>query len=195
MSQEHEKHASQEHVKQAIQKMIQDVQRAPEQARLTYRAKTQWEEYVRCTSRVKKFEPMTVDEPPAFGGGDSAQSPVELLLTALGTCQEIMYSALASVMDIKLDEVKVDLTGHLDLHGLLGMGKDKGIPPGYIDVSFKTTLKSPESQEKLQALVDAVESQCPVLDTFQRKIDVTGTAIINGVEYTPDLESRDSSVA
>ena len=175
---------SQETVKVAIQKMAENAQNNPKQAVLTYRAKTRWEGDVRCTSRVRKFDPMVVDEPPPFGGGDEAQSPVDLLLTALGTCQLIMYSALASVMDIELEEASVDLTGHLDLQGLLGMGKEKGIPPGLLDVRFKANIVSPDSQERLQALVDAVEAQCPVLDSLLRNIDVKGSAMLNGTEYT-----------
>lgn len=178
---------TQETVKVAIQKMAANVQSNPKQARLTYKARTRWEGDVRCTSRVRNFEPMVIDEPSAFGGGDAAQSPADLILTALGACQEIMYSALASVMDIQLEECSVDLTGHLDLHGLLGMGKDKDIPPGFTAIEFKANIVSPASQERLQALVDAVESQCPILDTLQRNIDVKGTAVLNGTEYAARL--------
>ena len=39
-------------------------------AKVRYKARTQWEEDVRCAGRVRDFDPMVIDEPPAFGGGD-----------------------------------------------------------------------------------------------------------------------------
>ena len=45
---------------------------------------------------------MLVDEPRDIGGSDEAINPVELVLVALGTCQEIMYAAYAAVMGIQV---------------------------------------------------------------------------------------------
>jgi uncharacterized OsmC-like protein len=128
---------------------------------------------------VRNFAPIVVDEPPELGGQDKGANPVELLLVSLGACQEIMYSAMASMMGIRLDEVKVNLKGSLDLKGLFGM--DPAIPPGYQKITYETTLKSPASEEELRKLVEAVESHCPVLDTLVRPIEVTGRVTINSV--------------
>ncbi|MDP2821498.1 MAG: OsmC family protein, partial [Sulfuritalea sp.] len=103
---------------------------------------------------------------------------VELLLVALGSCQEIMYAAMASMMGIKLDEVKVNLKGSLDLKGLFGM--DPAIPPGYQKITYETILTSSAPEEELRKLIDAVETHCPVMDTLVRPIEVTGKVTING---------------
>jgi uncharacterized OsmC-like protein len=60
------------------------------------------------------------------------------------------------------------------------MGVDKDIPPGFQDLSFETIIESPASEDELKQLVDAVEAQCPILDTLVRPITVNGTATING---------------
>ncbi len=169
---------SQQSVKQAIEKTAQLVADDPKNGQLVYKANTQWEGDVKSTARIRKFEPLVIDEPAAFGGGDTAVSPADLILAALGSCQEIMYSALASTMDIPLDAVSVKLKGNLDLRGLLGMGESEQIPPGFLDISFETTIKSPASEEDLQRLIDTVEKQCPILDTLRRPIKVAGKAII-----------------
>lgn len=174
---------SQQSVKEAVVKMLEGVQAAPQTAQLTYKADVKWEGDVLCSSKVAGFPTVMVDEPPAFGGGNSAQGPADLLLTALGACQSIMYSALASSMDIKIDELSVKLAGDMNLKGLLGLGADEGIPPGFQNIRFETNLKSPASQEQLKQLVDAVEAQCPILDTMVRAIAVSGKANINGEEY------------
>lgn len=84
---------------------------------------------------MRDFAPIAIDEPPELGEQDSAVNPVELVLVALGTCQEIMYPAYASVMDIALDSVKVNASGYLDLKGLFGL--DENVPAGYSRFVFE----------------------------------------------------------
>lgn len=169
---------SQQSIKEAVTKTAGLVADDAKNGKVVYKADVQWEGDVMCTARIRNFKPMTIDEPAAFGGGDTAVSPADLILAALGTCQGIMYSALASTMDIPLDEVNVKLKGNLDLRGLLGMGESEQIPPGFQDISYETTIRSPASEEDLKRLIQAVEKQCPILDTLERPIKVSGKAII-----------------
>lgn len=169
---------SQETVKAALMQAIAGIQSNPSAAKVVFRADTQLEEDVRCSAKVRDFAPIIVDEPPDLGGTDTAANPVELLLVALGACQEIMYGAYASVMGVQLNSVKVNLRGYLDLRGLFGM--DAAIPPGYQKVIFETALDSPADTETLKKLVETVESHCPVLDTLVRAIEVSGEVTING---------------
>lgn len=169
---------SQESVKAALMQAIAGIQENTGTAKVVFRAETRLEEDVRCTAKVREFPPITVDEPPELGGADAAPNPVELLLVALGACQEIMYSAYASVMGIPLASVQVNLRGYLDLRGLFGM--DSTVPPGYQKVVFDTVLESPADTAALQKLVQTVESHCPVLDTLVRAIEVSGNVTING---------------
>ncbi|MCF8197130.1 MAG: OsmC family protein [Sulfuritalea sp.] len=169
---------SQQALKEALSKTVQGIQENPIMSRVVFEAQTALVDGVRCTASVRDFPPVIVDEPPELGGGDKGANPVELVLVALGTCQEIMYAAMAAMMGIQLDEVKVNLKGALDLKGLFGM--DPSIPPGYQKISFETTLKSPASEDDLRKLVEAVESHCPVLDTLVRPVEVSGKVTING---------------
>jgi len=173
---------SQQTVKEAVLATVEAIQNDAAVAKVQYKAKTQWEEDVRCTATVRDFEPMVIDEPAAFGGGDSAMSPADVVLVALGTCQEIMYVALASTMDIQLDEVKVEVNADLDLQGLMGL--DPEVPPGLLEMSYEVRIKSPASEEELKRLVDTVENQCPLLDTLTRSVKVTGKVNFNdSVDY------------
>lgn len=169
---------SQAALKEALSKTVKGIQDNPVMSRVVFEAETALVEGVRCTGKVRNFAPIVVDEPPELGGQDKGANPVELLLVALGSCQEIMYAAMAAMMGIKLDEVKVNLKGSLDLKGLFGM--DPAIPPGYQKISFETFLKSSAPEEELRKLIEAVETHCPVLDTLVRPIEVTGKVTING---------------
>jgi len=171
---------SQATIKEACGKLADAITEDPTNAKVHYSAEVVWDGDVHCTSRVRHFDPLGVDEPEVFGGGDKDQSPADLVLSSFGACQGIMYAALASAMDIELTSVKFKLKGELDLHGLFGMGKDKGIPPGFQSISYEAIIDSPASEEEIKNLVSAVEAQCPLLDTLQRPIDVSGSATING---------------
>jgi len=169
---------SQTDVKNAMMKIITGIQENPSSSKVFFRAATEWEEDVRCTAKVRNFPPMTIDEPPVLGGQDAGHNPVELVLVALGTCQEIMYSAYASVMGITLDSVKVNAKGNLDLKGMFGL--DETVPAGFTDIQFETTLESAADDDALIKLVETAESNCPVLDMLTRQVPVNGTVTING---------------
>ena len=177
---------SRETLRTALESCIDGVKQAPDTAKIVLTARTQLEEDVRATAKVRDFPAMVVDEPPIFGGTDQGMNPGEVLLAALGTCQEIMYSAYASVMDIQLDELKITCHGSLDLHGMLGLDED--IPAGFTEISFEAHIKSPDSPDKVRALVDMAQSHCPLLDTITRAVPTSGSAYLNG-ELISDLKA------
>lgn len=146
---------AQDKLKEALTDTIETIQKDPRKARSVFRASCTLEEGVRCSVQVRDFEPIVIDEREALGGTDEGMNPVELVLGALGTCQQIVYAAYASVMGIQLDEVSVDVKGQIDLRGLFGMDEDT--PPGYSEIRFETNLSSPEPEERIQELIDIVE--------------------------------------
>lgn len=122
---------------------------------------------MRCSTTARGHE-VEADEPRSFGGSDSAQSPVELLLTSLATCQAVTYRLWAAELGVALDRVGVEVEGDLDLRGFLGLADD--VPAGYGAVRVAVTLEGPETRERYRALADAVDRHCPVFDVLQRPI-------------------------
>lgn len=169
---------SQESVKNALGSLIDAIKVNPSASRVVFRASTKLEEDVRCSAHVRDFPALTIDEPPDLGGGDQGMNPVELVLVALGTCQEIMYSAYASFMGIKLDECKVEVKGYLDLRGLLSL--DETVHPGYQQISYQTTLRSSADDKAIQQLIAIAEGHCPVMDILARAQKITGETTHNG---------------
>lgn len=172
---------SQAAVKQALLETINNLKENPSASNVVFRADTKWEEDVRCSATIREFPAFTIDEPPELGGQDSSYNPVELVLAALGACQEIMYSAYASVMDIELKKVEVDVRGYLDLQGLFGMGED--IPPGFKSIKFDTRIESDASDKEIASLIDTVENHCPVLDILIRNQSINGKVNFNGKDF------------
>ena len=168
-----------ENVKVSVGKMMDSANEDPEFGKFKYYVNTKWEGGTLCKNQIRRAHKLLVDEPPAFGGNDLSASPVELILAALGSCQQIMYAALASIRDIPLEEIDITLKANLDVRGLLGIANDKKIYPGFSNITYETNIKSSASKEELKQLVEDVENQCPVLDMLTRTVDIRGTTLIN----------------
>ena len=153
-----------------------DLGQAPEPPIATFAADTALVEGYRTEARIREFT-LTVDEPEKIGGTDTGPTPVELVLAALGTCQEIVYSTYARVLGIPLDGVTVHAEGRIDLRGFFGVAE---VPAGFQDVSFTVEIDSPASSDEVARLVEAVNAHCPVLDVLRQPVPVSGSYLHNG---------------
>ena len=129
-------------------------------------------------AKIRRFD-LTIDEPPGLGGDDQGPSPVELMLAALGACQEITYRLYADRMGIPLDGVSVSVRGHINLRGFLDV--DEAIRPGFDAIEASVKLDSPASDDELLRLIEKVGQHCPVLDVFHNGVPVK-LAITHGSE-------------
>ena len=122
------------------------------------------------TKAALRHHTVTVDEPESLGGTDQGPNPVELILAALGPCQEITYRAYAAALGIPLERVSVKLEGEIDLRGFFAV--DPAVRPGYRGIRGTVTLESSADETTLSALREAVNSHCPVLDIVANPVPV-----------------------
>ena len=141
-----------------------------EQATATFVSHSALQEGFRTEAKIRDFK-LTVDEPEALGGTDTGPNPVELVLAALGTCQEITYRLYADALGIPLDGVSVRVEGDVDLRGFFA-AKD-GVRPGYREIRAVVALDSTAPEEDLQRLKNTVDRHCPVLDMLSNPVPVT----------------------
>jgi putative redox protein len=114
---------------------------------------------------------LVVDEPAALGGSDAGPNPIELLLAALGACQEITYRAYATALAIELDSVSVKMSGDIDLRGFFGV--DDKVRAGFQAIHGEVHIESRASATDLARLKAAVDAHCPVLDMLSTPVPVT----------------------
>ena len=141
----------------------------------TFKVVSHLKEGVKVESSTGKFR-MLIDEPVELGGTDEAMNPVEALLCSLGSCQCIMARMLAGKMRVDLQDFYVELEGDLDPRGMSGV---EGVRPGYQNVRAKFHIKSNDSQEKVQKLVEAIEKYCPIGDTIANEVNLTSEYVID----------------
>lgn len=170
--------ADQNKLKETLLNTVLSLNNNPSSGKVYFKADTELVDGFITKSQIRQFH-FTVDEPKQLGGTDTAPNPVEYVLAALGTCQEIVYKAYATVLDIPLDSVKVSVRGSLDLRGLFGV--DENVKAGFDEIIYETVLVSSAEQSKLQKLINIVEKNCPVLDTLTRAVSVKGSVKINNV--------------
>jgi uncharacterized OsmC-like protein len=127
-------------------------------------SKGKWEEGVRTTVHVRDFEPIVLDEPEELGGTDVGANPVEYVLAALSGCTSVVISLIAKELDFKYTDVEFENEGTLDLRGLNGV---EGVSPHFQTVTFKVTIETDESDQRLEELKSEVIRRCPVYNLLK----------------------------
>ena len=112
---------------------------------------------------------LKADMPEGLGGG-TAPTPGEYALAALGACQSVTYRFWSEKLGIRLEKVRVDVTGNIDLRSLFGVAD--GTRPGFNKVDVEVTLSGPEAPERYEDLRRHVNEHCPLLDMFANPVPV-----------------------
>jgi uncharacterized OsmC-like protein len=150
--------------------LVGAIQEQPDGAATTWSAEVQWNGGFQSEARIREFAPVPSDEPAALGGGDTAPNPVEQLLAALGNCLAVGYAANASVAGIAIRDLRIELTGDLDLRAFLGLREGHA---GFDDIRVAVHLDADASDDQLRELHDKVVGSSPVGHTLGRAVPVT----------------------
>ena len=161
----------------AAEQVREQLRGAPEgRTSTTFKTTTRLQGGVTTTARIRQFD-LTIDEPVELGGSDSGPNPVEVVLVALGTCQEITYAVHAAALGIAIDNLAIDVEGDLDPRGFFAVAD---VAPGFSKVRYNVRIESPEAPERIQHLIETVNRHCPVLDILERPLPVAGQVELNG---------------
>lgn len=105
-----------EAIKNSVLGVIGAIQENEDKKNATFSAKSTLREGLLSEIQIRNFT-LRVDEPESLGGTDLGPNPVELILGALGACQEIVFKTYASVLGIDVKAVHIEARGHLNLKG------------------------------------------------------------------------------
>jgi putative redox protein len=107
----------------------------------------------------------TADAYPAFGGQDSAPSPLFYALGALTSCNQVTASLVAKDLGISLGKWTFDIVGDLDTAVLVGGAEGNA---NFDKVEVRATVETDATPEQFDALISETERRCPVTQLFQR---------------------------
>jgi uncharacterized OsmC-like protein len=100
------------------------------------------------------------DLPPVLGGENMAPSPTAALMGALAGCAVVFIrDVLAPQLGVRVDGVEAEARCRADFRGLLGIA---GAAPDLQEMELSINIRSPESEEKLQAVHQAWLERCPI---------------------------------
>jgi putative redox protein len=114
----------------------------------------------------------TADAYPAFGGADSAPSPLFYALGSLTSCNQVTASLVAKDLGITLGAWSFDIQGDLDTAVLVGGAEGNA---NFDRVEVRATVETDATQEQFDTLISETARRCPVTQLFQR----SGTEFVN----------------
>ncbi|MCL1871515.1 MAG: OsmC family protein [Promicromonosporaceae bacterium] len=138
---------------------------------------------MRVEAKSRGFS-MVIDEPPMLGGTDTAMTPVEAVLGALGACQTIVAFAFAKSQGIDLSGFHVEVDGDLDTDGFLG--KDPNVRNGFSEIRYRMHFETDASQAEVERFAEFIEAHCPVGDIIENPVPLVRTGVVVHDELVHD---------
>ena len=114
--------------------------------------------------RIRDFQVIS-DSPPNFAGYDLGPSSPELQLGVLGTCVTHIFLIQAAERQVPLESLEVEVTGLIDPRG--GKPGHESTPIWPHQIGYTVHIDSPASRAEIDALFEAVERNCPILNLLR----------------------------
>ena len=118
-----------------------------------------------------------IDEPSHKGGTDQGPTPLESLLGSLVGCESVVLRIVADAIGFDFSDLEIECEGTADMRGARGV---KGVRPYFTKVKMVITLKTDESERRIDLLRRNVELRCPVMNLFESadvSMDITWTIL------------------
>lgn len=160
------------------------LQQQPTLAKFEFRARNQWIDggtnrssiqdfYGAGTEDTSRTEPFvfTNGEPPVLLGNNEGANPVEYLLHALAGCVTTTTVIHAAARGIKIHRLSTELTGDIDLQGLLALDDD--VSAGYQSIRIRMDIDADCSDKEIDDLLSFARDHSPVCSTVCRPVQVS----------------------
>lgn len=157
----------------ALQEPLKELYREkPETARVTLRAEGQLGEGVTCKITTGQGL-VEAGLHPATGGGGMEACSGDMLLESLVACAGVTMRAVATAMEIDLDDGTITAEGELDFRGTLGLAKEVSV--GFQAISLAFDLKTSATEEQVATLLRLTQRYCVVFETLNRAVKINVT--------------------
>jgi uncharacterized OsmC-like protein len=152
-------------IKTAFQRVASALKQRPAFGLGTGTSTTRIMDGLTCETREGNWT-FLVDMPEQAGGNGKGPTPGVYGRAALGSCLAIGYAMRATIMNIPISSLEVEIQADYDDGALFGTSA--GVPPGYIDVRYIVRIESDASEEDVGMLIDEADRHSPYLDVFTR---------------------------
>jgi len=134
------------------------------------------------------------DSPPDFAGYNLGPSSPELQLGVLGTCVTHIFLIQASLRQVPLESLEVEVSGVIDPRG--GKPGHEATPIWPHEIGYTVHIDSPASREEIDALFEAVEASCPILNLLRNPQSIRAEVkLVNSQAEAANAGSRADALA
>ncbi len=149
----------------------------PGSALITLKAKGKPGEGITCNVETSKAL-IAAGLHPATGGDGLSVCSGDMLLEALVACAGVTLSAVATALDIKINDANILVEGDIDFRGTLGV--DKEAPVGFKSIRLSFKIDSEEEEEKINKLIQLTERYCVVYQTLKNATEIHVSRDLSG---------------
>ncbi len=112
---------------------------------------------------------------PATGGSGMHACSGDMLLEALVACAGVTLNAVATALELDVQDARISAEGDLDFKGTLGVDKQAAV--GFRDIRLSFDIDGDLTDEQLATLIKLTERYCVVYQTLKSAppIDVSAT--------------------
>jgi uncharacterized OsmC-like protein len=112
-----------------------------------------------------------IDQPESHGGTDAGPNPVELVLSSLAGCMNVVVHMVAAEQDVNIRGLRLTVEGDLDPSRLMGSLTDSR--SGFSGIALTAEVDSDASAEEIDEVLRIAESRCPVADNLNNPTPLT----------------------
>lgn len=163
----------------ALEDLVLEAERCPDQATLGFQVTTRWDGQFRSESkvgtitagngdRIVRNHVIKADEPEEILGSNEAPNPQELMMAALNACMTVGYVAGAAKRGITLSKLEIDTRGTLDMRGFFQLSD--AVPPGYPALQYVIRVAGDGTPEQFAEIHAEVQATSPNYDNLARAI-------------------------
>ncbi len=102
---------------------------------------------------------------PATGGSGMHACSGDMLLEALVACAGVTLNAVATALELDVQDARIAAEGDLDFKGTLGV--EKQAPVGFRDIRLSFDIDGDLTDEQLATLIKLTERYCVVYQTLR----------------------------
>lgn len=153
--------------------LMAEVDQDPEQledlAEYTRSCRVRWLNSFHSQARTRDVPANEFDEPEWLGGSNQAMAASEALLGAIGGCIATGFAANASMRDVEVRELEIDVEGDIDLPTFFGLRDGN---PGYEGVTIQIYVDCDADDDLLDEIAHRAVDLSPVVNTVREPVDL-----------------------
>jgi uncharacterized OsmC-like protein len=130
------------------------------------RAAVVWQGGLKSAAQSRDKPVVEIDEPGVLGGDNSAATPIEMLLSSLGSCVISMIAAQAAHREVEIRSMQAEVEGGITKPSILGLVPTEN--PGFSSIRLSMSIDSPADPAIVREIFDFAVRRSPVGSTIAR---------------------------